>query len=76
MLAQGIPFKVVSDIPGPSQIGTTADLYTHVLPSLRKEAIDLMSSLLLGTKKCGLLQLLLQTNPKTSKVTVEVGLFY
>ena len=27
-----------------------ADLYTHVLPSLRKEAINLMDSILTGTK--------------------------
>lgn len=50
MLAQGVPLKVVSDILGHSQISTTADLYTHVLPSLRKEAIDLMDSILTGTK--------------------------
>jgi integrase len=46
LLAQGVPLKVVSDILGHSQIGITADLYTHVLPSLRKEAIDLMDSIL------------------------------
>jgi integrase len=50
MLAQGVPLKVVSDILGHSQISTTADLYTHVLPSLRKEAINLMDSILTGTK--------------------------
>lgn len=48
LLAQGVPLKVVSDILGHSQIGITADLYTHVLPSLRKEAIDLMGSILSG----------------------------
>jgi len=50
MFAQGVALKVVSDILGHSQISTTADLYTHVLPSLRKEAIDLMDSILTGTK--------------------------
>ena len=50
LLAQGVPLKVVSDILGHSQISTTADLYTHGLPSLRKEAIDLMDSILTGTK--------------------------
>jgi integrase len=50
LLAQGVPFKVVSDILGHSQISTTADLYTHVLPSLRREAIDLMESVLTGKK--------------------------
>jgi integrase len=50
MLAQGIQLKVVSDILGHSQISTTADLYTHVLPSLRKEAINVMDSILSKTK--------------------------
>jgi integrase len=49
LLAQGVPLKVVSEILGHSQISTTADLYVHVLPSLRKEAIDLMNSVLTGT---------------------------
>ena len=48
LLAQGVPLKVVSDILGHSQIGITADLYTHVLPSVRKEAINLMDSILTG----------------------------
>ena len=50
MLAQRVPLKVVSDILGHSQISTTANLYTHVLPSLRKEAINLIDSILTGTK--------------------------
>ena len=49
LLAQGVPLKVVSEILGHSQISITADLYTHVLPSLRKEAITLMDSILTGT---------------------------
>jgi integrase len=50
LLAQGVPLKVVSEILGHSQISIAADLYTHVLPSMRKEAIDLMDSILTGTK--------------------------
>jgi integrase len=46
LLAQGVPLKVVSDILGHTQISTTADLYTHVLPALRQEAIDLMDRIL------------------------------
>lgn len=49
LLVQGVPLKVVSEILGHSQISITADLYTHVLPSVRKQAIDLMDSLLTGT---------------------------
>jgi integrase len=50
LLAQGVPLKVVSEILGHSQINITADLYTHVLPSLRREAFDLMNSIMTGTK--------------------------
>ena len=46
LLAQGVPLKVVSDILGHTKISVTADLYTHVLPSLRKEAINVMGKLL------------------------------
>ena len=46
LLAQGVPLKVVSDILGRTQISITADLYTHVLPAVRKEAIDLMDRIL------------------------------
>ena len=49
LLAQGVPLKVVSDMLGHSQISITADLYTHVLPSMRKAAVDLMDSNLTGT---------------------------
>jgi integrase len=50
LLAQGVPLKVVSDLLGHTRISVTADLYTHVLPSLKREAMDLMDSLLTGTK--------------------------
>ena len=50
LLAQNVPLKVVSDILGHSRISITADLYTHVLPSVRKEAINLMDTILTGTK--------------------------
>ena len=46
LLAQGVPLKVVSD--GHTQISITGDLYTHVLPAVRKEAIDLMEGILTG----------------------------
>ena len=39
LLVQGVPLKVVSEILGHTQISITADLYTHVLPSLRQDAI-------------------------------------
>jgi integrase len=50
MLAQGVPLKVVSDILGHCRISTTADIYTHVLPALKLEAVDIMDSILTGTR--------------------------
>jgi integrase len=46
LLALGVPLKVVSDILGHTQIAITADLYTHVLPAMKREAVDLMDSIL------------------------------
>ena len=51
LLAQGVPLKVVSDMLGHTQISITADLYTHVLPAVKKEAIDLMDQILTGTRR-------------------------
>ena len=48
LLAQGVPLKVVSDILGHSQLAVTADLYTHVLPAMKKEAVDLLDAVLTG----------------------------
>ena len=48
LLAQGVPLKVVSDILGHSQLAVTADLYTHVLPAMRREAVNLLDSVLAG----------------------------
>jgi integrase len=50
LLAQGVALKVVSEILGHSQIGIPADLYTHVLPAVRREAIDLMDRILAAQK--------------------------
>jgi integrase len=50
LLAQGVPLKVVSDLLGHTRISVTANLHTHVLPSLKREAMDLMDSILTGTK--------------------------
>jgi hypothetical protein len=46
MLAQGVPLKVVQAILGHSQIGQTADTYTHVLPELHDEAAERQEALL------------------------------
>lgn len=45
-LAAGVPLKVVSDRLGHSSIGITADLYTHVVPAVSRDAADRMAVLL------------------------------
>jgi integrase len=42
LLAQGVPARVIMEILGHTQIGTTMNLYSHVMPSLRREAADVM----------------------------------
>ena len=46
LLAQGVPARVVMDLLGHTQIGTTMNLYAHVMPAARHEAADLMDRIL------------------------------
>jgi integrase len=46
LIAQGVALKVVSEILGHSQISTTADIYTHILPEVKRDALDLMDRVL------------------------------
>ena len=39
LLSQGVELRVIQEILGHSQIGITADLYTHVMPTLQKDAM-------------------------------------
>lgn len=48
LLMQGVPMKVVQDVLGHAQIALTADLYSHVVPELRREAADRMGVALFG----------------------------
>lgn len=48
MLARGIPLRVIQEILGHSQISLTANLYTGVMPALKKEAAAEMDDLLGG----------------------------
>jgi integrase len=50
LLAQGVELKVVSELLGHSSIQITGDIYAHVLPKLKEQAIDLLDSILTGTK--------------------------
>jgi len=49
LLAQGGLTGVVMDILGHSQIATTMDLYSHVMPAAHQDAADLMDRLLAAT---------------------------
>lgn len=48
LLAQGVPMKVVQDVLGHAQIALTADLYSHVVPELRRDAADRIGAALFG----------------------------
>ncbi len=44
LLSLGVPAKVVQEILGHSNFGTTMNNYSHVLPSMQQEAMDKMDS--------------------------------
>ena len=46
LLERNIHPKIVSEMLGHSQISTTLDLYTHVMPALQREAAAAMDSIL------------------------------
>lgn len=50
LLAQGVHPKIVSERLGHSGIGITMDTYTHVLPTLQKEAAELFD-VMMGEEK-------------------------
>jgi integrase len=45
-LAMGVPAKVVQELLGHSNISITMDVYSHVLPSMQKDAMDKMGDFL------------------------------
>jgi integrase len=46
LLAQGIHPRVVMDLLGHSQIGTTMDTYSHVMPEMKSEMAEKIDALL------------------------------
>jgi integrase len=46
LLSMGVPMRVVQDILGHSEMKTTANVYSHVLPSMQREAMGKMDELL------------------------------
>lgn len=49
LLAQGVAPRVVMDILGHSQMATTMDLYSHVMPAAHEDAAALMDAILTRT---------------------------
>jgi integrase len=49
MLGRGIHPKIVSEMLGHSTVGITLDLYSHVTPSMQREAARALDALLQGT---------------------------
>lgn len=46
LLAQGVELKMVSELLGHSSIRITGDIYAHVMPAAKDEAIDMLDNLL------------------------------
>jgi integrase len=46
LLGQGVHPKIVSECLGHSQISITMDLYSHVTPTMQRQAADAMETLL------------------------------
>lgn len=46
LLVQGVPMRVVMEILGHSQMSTTSDRYSHVVPELQREAASRMDAIL------------------------------
>jgi integrase len=51
LLAQGVSARMVMETLGHSNISTTMDIYSHVMPSLRQEAADAMDRVLVGAAR-------------------------
>ena len=46
LLGAGVHPKVVSEMLGPSSVTITLDLYSHVTPTMQKQAVSVLDSLL------------------------------
>lgn len=53
LLSLGTHPKVVQELLGHTQISTTMDIYSHVLPGMQQEAMNKLSQALESTKKRG-----------------------
>lgn len=48
MLAQGVDARTIMETLGHSQIGTTMNVYAHVMPAMQRDAADRMDAMLGG----------------------------
>ena len=46
LLAQGAPLREIMEVLGHSQIGITANLYTHLIPAMKQATADKMDTVL------------------------------
>ena len=53
LLSEGVHPRVVMELLGHSQMRTTMDIYSHVMPALAREAADRMGAVLLGDPDAG-----------------------
>jgi integrase len=53
LLSEGVHPRVVMELLGHSQMRTTTDTYSHVMPALAKEAADRMGAALWGNPASG-----------------------
>jgi integrase len=53
LLAMGVHIKVVQELLGHSNITTTLNIYSHVLPSLYQDAMDRLSNLFVYRRSPG-----------------------
>jgi integrase len=50
LLAQGVELKMVSELLGHSSIRITGDIYAHVMPAAKDDALDLLDAVLSNAK--------------------------